>query len=134
MSYCRLYYHFTWGTKYRQDLIDPSIEDHLFRVITSKAQTLDAMVYAVGGTTNHVHLAVSVPPDIALTKFIGQVKGHSAHFINAQFHPEDPFVWQRQFGVLSFGSKQLDMVVNYVLCQKEHHAENDVISGLEVDR
>ncbi|MBN1668434.1 MAG: IS200/IS605 family transposase [Anaerolineales bacterium] len=134
MSYWRLFYHFTWGTKYRQDLIDPAYEENLYRLITTKAQQLGAQVFAIGGTANHVHLVVSVPPNLALTKFIGQVKGFSSHVINAEFHPEIPFAWQHQFGVLSLGGKQLDMLVNYVLHQKEHHAEKQLISGLEADR
>lgn len=134
MSYWRLFYHFTWGTKYRQDRIDPEFEENLYRLVTSKAEQLGARVYAVGGTANHIHLAASVPPEIALMKFIGQVKGYSAHAINAEFHPEIPFAWQREYGVLSFGGKQLDTVIDYVLRQKQHHAENGLISGLELDQ
>jgi REP element-mobilizing transposase RayT len=132
MTYWRLFYHFIWGTKYRQDLIEPYFEPNLYPVLIAKAQDLGAQVYAVGGTENHIHMAASVPPDLSLASFIGQVKGNSAHYINAVIQPEDPFEWQREYGVLSFGGKQLDMVVNYIRHQKEHHAENQTIPALEL--
>lgn len=90
MSYWRLFYHITWGTKNREPLIDPKFEQDLYRVIVAKAKALGGTVYAVGGTENHIHLAVSIPPVIAVNSFIGQVKGNSSHFINSVVKPDFP--------------------------------------------
>ena len=62
MSYWRLFYHFMWGTKLREPLIDPAFEADLHRVIAAKAIELQAVAHAVGGIEDHVHLVVSVPP------------------------------------------------------------------------
>jgi hypothetical protein len=37
MPYWRLFYHFTWGTKLREPLIDPGFEADLHQVIAAKA-------------------------------------------------------------------------------------------------
>jgi hypothetical protein len=39
--------------------------------------------------------------------------------------------WQRGFGVVSFGLKQLGWVQNYIANQKEHHARGKVFDKLE---
>jgi len=39
--------------------------------------------------------------------------------------------WQRRFGALSFGKKQLDWVLNYIARQKEHHAKGSIHQRLE---
>jgi REP element-mobilizing transposase RayT len=131
MSYWRLFYHITWGTKHRAALILPKFEPDVYPVIIAKAKSLGARVYAIGGTETHLHLVASIPPDIALNSLIGQVKGNSSHFINQVLRPDFDFRWQREFGVVSFGGKQLSIVVDYVRNQKAHHAENRLYSALE---
>jgi putative transposase len=131
MSYWRLFYHFTWSTRQREAIISPAFEASLHKVIAAKAEALGGMVYAVGGTQNHVHLAVSVPPSVFLADFIGQVKGNSSHFVNHRIKPESTFAWQSEYGVVSFGGEQLDSVVKYIKNQYKHHLENNLLDVFE---
>jgi len=131
MPYWRLFYHFTWGTKLREPLIDPGFEADLHRVIAAKALELQAVVHAVGGIEDHVHLVVSVPPKLALSTFIGQVKGNSSHFVNQVARPSSTFAWQEEYGVVSFGERHLGWVVQYTLQQREHHEAGTTITRLE---
>jgi len=132
MPYWRLFYHFVFGTRNREPLIAPAWENSLHNVIAAKATELEAFVYAVGGTEDHVHLIVSVPPKIALSTFIGQVKGNSSHFVNHALNLDIQFAWQAEYGVLSFGGKALDKVVRYVKDQRKHHTEGTLITILEL--
>ena len=131
MPYWRLFYHITWATKSRDPLIDAEFETSLHNVIVAKATDLGAFVYAVGGTEDHIHLVASVPPATALAKFVAQVKGSSSHFVNHGLSTPYHFSWQAGYGILSFGGKQLDMVVKYVKNQRQHHHESTIISFLE---
>jgi len=131
MPYWRLFYHFVWGTKNREPLIAPEWEDSLHNVIAAKATELGAFVHAVGGTEDHAHLVVSVPPKIALSTFIGQVKGNSSHFVNHELNVDIHFAWQAEYGVVSFGGKMLDMVAGYAKNQRKHHEERTTIAMLE---
>ena len=131
MPYWRLFYHFVWGTKNGEPLIESAWENSLHNVIAAKASELEATVYAVGGTDNHIHLVASVPPKVALSAFIGQVKGNSSHWVNHDLNPGYQFAWQSEYGVVSFGGKQLDTVVRYAKHQREHHTEGKAIPMLE---
>jgi putative transposase len=131
MAYWRLFYHFIWGTKGRAPLITAEFESDLHNVIAAKAKNLGGLVHAVGGVADHVHLAVSVPPSIALAQFVGQVKGNSSHFVNQHITLSTPFYWQTEYGVVSFGGKQLDMVVKYVHNQATHHQTGTIMKFLE---
>jgi REP element-mobilizing transposase RayT len=131
MPYWKLYYHITWGTKNRLSLIDKSFEARLHSAIAAKALELEAIVHAVGGIGNHVHLAVSVPPKIAISDFIGQVKGNSAHFVNYVVHPDFEFHWQAEYGIHSFGEKNLHFVVDYVKRQHAHHEQGTILNNME---
>ncbi|HKJ38054.1 MAG TPA: IS200/IS605 family transposase [Anaerolineales bacterium] len=131
MPYWKLYYHFIWGTKKRLPLIDSDFEPELYKVIAAKAQEMGGFVHALGGIENHVHLAVSIPPKIAPAKFIGDVKGNSSHFVNHMIKPDFEFYWQNEYGVLSFGERNLATVVGYIHNQKQHHADGTLITAME---
>ncbi|MBC7249978.1 MAG: IS200/IS605 family transposase [Anaerolineae bacterium] len=132
MPYWRLFYHIVFATKNREPLITPDIEDELHSYLTGKATALGAIVYAVNGIEDHVHVIASVPPKIALSDFIGQVKGAASHHINHLPGRTGPlFDWQRGYGVLSFGQKQLDWVASYARDQKMHHRDGTVVAVLE---
>ena len=131
MPYWRLFYHFVWGTRNREPLIAPEWENSLHNAIAAKATDLGAFVHAVGGIEDHVHLVVSVPPKIALSTFIGQVKGNSSHFVNHGLGVDIAFAWQAEYGVVSFGGKRLDVDVRYVKNQRKHHTDGTTIAMLE---
>ncbi len=131
MPYWKLYYHFIWATKRRESLILAEFEADLHSIIAKKGIDLGCIVHAIGGVEDHIHLAVSVPPKIALAKFIGEVKGNSSHFVNHTVHPGYKFYWQEEYGVLSFGEKNLPVIVRYILNQKKHHAANNLKDTLE---
>lgn len=131
MPYWKLYYHFVWGTKNRLPLINSSFEEELYKVITAKVKKLEGYLHAVGGMNDHIHIAVSIPPKTAPATFIGEVKGNSSHFVNHVIKPDFEFYWQTEYGVLSFGEKNLSSVVAYIHNQKEHHAKGSLIEAME---
>ena len=75
MPYWKLYYHFIWGTKKRLPLIDAALEPELYRAIVAKAKEMGGFVHAIGGTEEHVHLAVSVPPKLRQRNSLVMSKG-----------------------------------------------------------
>jgi REP element-mobilizing transposase RayT len=112
-------------------MIDSFLEPGLYRVIAAKVQDLGGFVHAIGGIEDHVHLAVSIPPKIAPAKFIGDVKGNSSHYVNHVIKPDFEFYWQDEYGVSSFGERNLASVVRYIHNQKGHHADGTLIAAME---
>jgi putative transposase len=78
----------------------------------------------------HVHVAISIPPKLAVAKVVGQLKGASSHHINENY-ADGSFAWQAEYGVFSFSEKALPAIVEYVKNQKKHHSENTLNSQLE---
>ena len=89
-------------------------------------------VHEIGGTETHVHLAVTLPPTVLISELIGQLKGASSHEVNHSNPTRDKRLeWQAGYGVVSFGTKDLPGVVEYLRNQKEHHAHGTVHKRLE---
>jgi len=130
MSYWRLYHHFTRATKGRDPLLTNDVARALHRAIQAKARQLGVRVYTVGGVADCVHVAASVPPRLAFD-LARLVKGVSSHLGNSELNLATRFAWQPGFGVVSFGRKQLGMVMAYVRHQAAHHADGSTIDFLE---
>jgi putative transposase len=131
MPYCQLFYHIVTATKNRQPLITTHVEPVIHQYLRSKAIELEAIVYALNGTEDHVHLLVSIPPKIAVATFIGQIKAVASTRFNKTYPQLSPFAWQGEYGVFSFDRKRLPNFIDYVERQKEHHRQGFLIQPLE---
>ena len=131
MPYHRLYYHIVWATSGRQPMIVPDVVKVVYSAIWDKAESLQAKVFAIGGIEDHVHLAVGLPPTIAIADFVAGIKGASAYHINHTPGGDHRIKWQRGYGVLSFSRDHLDRVVQYINGQKDHHSKEKLWASLE---
>ena len=134
MPYWRLFYHVVWATKDRLPTIDASREETIRRSIRVTCEEHGAPIHAIGVMPDHIHLAVSVPPRIALSDFLHALKGSSSHLINriGEEPRHDTFAWQPEYGILSFGERSLLDVVAYVENQAAHHAAADLLPAYEL--
>jgi putative transposase len=71
-------------------------------------------------------------PTVAIAEFVGQLKGSSAHEVNAKIgNGAKVLEWQAGYGVVSFGSKDLEWIKAYVRNQPEHHRAGTTHERLE---
>lgn len=131
MPFWRTYYHLVWGTKNRKEDITPTVELILFQYLINKAVENEIRVYAINGWYEHVHMVVSIPPKLSVADTVKRLKGASAYYINEQDLLKEKFVWQRGYGVLTVGERQLEKAIDYVERQKEHHQKQTTNSWLE---
>ena len=131
MPYWQLFYHLVWSTKGRQPLLIPTVEEQIYGYPAGKAAGLKGVVFAIGGTVDHVHMVVAIPPSIWVSKFVGKVKGVASTRFNKSGVSDVQFEWQNEYGAFSFDAKRLPNYVAYAERQKEHHAEGTTIPILE---
>lgn len=131
-TYSELYYHFVWATRDREPLISDDMGVHLYRFLRHKCEELGTKVHALNGVSDHVHLVASVPPRLALSEFMHDLKGASSHFINENLTVlETRLYWQQGYGVLTFAKRELPWMVSYVDGQKARHRDRQLSSQLE---
>ncbi len=131
MPFWKLFYHVTWGTKYREPTILPPYESVIFAAIHEKSAELGCTVLALNSVSDHVHVAVIIPPSTAISKWVGSVKGTSARAININFEREKRFHWQEGYGVISYNEQLLPQVQRYIENQKLRHASGKSNENLE---
>jgi putative transposase len=131
--YSEINLHIVWHTKESRPLLTPDVEEFTHHYLRGRLiNTKGVFVHEIGGTENHVHVAVSIAPTITISELIGQLKGSSSHEANHQFPRRGKVLeWQEGYGVVSFGSKDLKWVMEYIRNQREHHARGKIFDRLE---
>ena len=131
--YSEINLHLIWHTKDSLPLLTPQVEPLAQRYVRQKLiNTEGVYVHEVGGTETHMHVAVSIPPTVLISELVGQLKGGSSHEVNQQVGRRDKTLqWQTGYGVVSFGTGDLDWVKAYVRNQREHHARGEASDRLE---
>ena len=130
--YSELNLHMVWHTKESSPVLTQLVEPLAHRELRQKlVNTPGVFVHEIGGIETHVHLCVTIPPTIRVSEFIGQLKGASSHEVNQRLGRGKLLHWQEGYGVVTFGTKDLEWVKAYVRNQRQHHAEGTTHDRLE---
>jgi REP element-mobilizing transposase RayT len=121
MTFWRLHYHLIWATHDRQPSITQAREKLMYGVFYQKSKELGFFIHAAGNVDDHVHLVVSIPPQIAVAECVRQLKGASSYAINHHVESDGQFKWQGGYAALTISESMLETVIAYVSKQKEHH-------------
>ena len=108
--------HCVFSTQGRLDLI-PDV-DEMCKYLTGIAHAKDITLLAAGGTPNHIHLLIALPPTVALSKVMQDFKGNSSHWKNKR---GNKFAWQEGFGAFGVSQSNKEVVASYIANQAEHH-------------
>ena len=75
----------------------------------------------VGGTTDHVHLLLSLPSTISIAKALQLIKGGSSKWVHETFPEHWLFGWQVKYGAFAVSVSLLDKTIQYIRSQEEQH-------------
>jgi REP element-mobilizing transposase RayT len=120
-SLSKVYIHITFSTKDRHHLIDEKIRESLFQYLGGVCKGLECNPVKIGGYTDHVHILCLLSRKIAQMNLLEELKKQSSKWIKTQGNAYSNFYWQDGYGVFSVNPTQIDMVVDYIKNQEEHH-------------
>ncbi len=129
--YSEINLHLTWHTKDSAPLLVPQVEAVVHHYLRGRCINMPGVyIHEIGGIETHVHLCVSIVPTILISDLIGQLKGASSHDVNQKLRGK-ALEWQTGYGVLSFGTRDLEWVKQYVRDQRQRHAQGKTVARLE---
>lgn len=120
-TYSQIYIHIVFAVKGRESLIHQSWEQRLYEYITGISRTKEQKLLAINGMPDHIHLFIGMKPSCCLSDLVREIKKASNDFINQQKLSSLKFSWQEGYGAFSYAHSQLDVVIAYIMNQKQHH-------------
>jgi putative transposase len=111
------HYHIIFSTKERKPaVVDPP---RMWQYMAGIAKRVGCMPVRIGGVEDHVHLLISIPPEIAVAEAVSKLKANSSRWMGKRF------AWQRGYASFTVSASRLQAVTDYIERQPEHHKSRD---------
>jgi putative transposase len=123
-TYTKLIYHIVFSTKTRQTFISEQIEAELYKYIGGIIRGIGGSCLEINGMPDHVHILASLPPKIALSDALRDIK-NSSKWVHETKPTLQKFAWQDGFSAFSVSTSQVEPVRQYIVDQKTHHNQRD---------
>jgi putative transposase len=114
--------HCIFSTKDRRATIPEGLQEKLWAYLLGIANNLNIKMLAAGGTTNHVHLLIALPPTMTIAQAAQKLKGNSSRWLGEQ---GVSFQWQEGYAAISVSPSLLENVKAYIRNQAEHHRKRN---------
>ena len=115
-----LHYHLVFSTKDRYPFITEPWRDRLHAFLGGSIRTLGGVAEAVGGTSDHVHLLVSLRTTQCLAEVLKDIKQASSTWLHDEIKIQK-FAWQEGYGAFTVSASQIEGVKRYIAEQESHH-------------
>jgi REP element-mobilizing transposase RayT len=122
-TYTKLYYHIVFSTKHRRPLITPNIENDLHRYLQGVVEGIGGTPIEVNGAADHVHILALLPPKIAVSDALRDIKANSSKWLHDSRDDYGGFRWQDGFAAFTVSKSVVETVREYIRNQKRHHVE-----------
>jgi putative transposase len=97
-TYTELLFQIVFGSKNHLPFLNHDNEEQLFRYIAGICKNKKCQPHIVGGYRNHLHIIISIPPSIAISNLVKEIKNASSCMIKDK---------KAYFRILSPGKKGL---------------------------
>ncbi len=122
-TYTALHYHIVFSTKNRVPHITPEIQTRLYEYIGGIVRGEDAMLIAIGGMPDHIHLLATFHPTSCVADILRRIKTNSSKWVHESFRGMRDFAWQSGYAAFTVNQSIVGDVEAYVLNQEAHHAK-----------
>ena len=128
--------HLVWITKYRKPVLFGDVAVRVRDLIREICKSLDVEILKGHVSKDHVHLFVSVPPQLSVSKMVGRIKGKTSRKLLAenrklakQFWGRH--LWARGYFAASSGNVTDDVIMQYIATQdlQERARDDDFTIG-----
>ena len=114
-----LKYHIVWVTKYRYKVLKGEIGLRVREIIRQVCNELDVKILSGHVSTDHVHLLVSVPPNISVSYFVQRLKGRSSRKLQQEYSELNRrywgrHLWARGYFAVSTGNVTDEIIRQYI--------------------
>jgi len=120
-SFTSILIHCVWSTKKRDPFLGSEVCNRLWPYLGGIARENRMKALAIGGVADHVHMLISLPGTLSVSKALQLLKGNSSKWIHETFPKLHSFEWQEGYGAFSIGITAVDATVGYIRDQAEHH-------------
>ncbi len=117
-------YHIVWTTKYRYKILNGRIAEKLRELIRQGCEARSITIIQGSIGREHVHILISCPPSISVSKIVQYLKGRSSRLLQEEFKELKKkywgqHMWSTGYFCRTVGTVTEEMVKEYIKNQKD---------------
>ena len=114
--------HIVWITKYRKPVLFGDVAVRLRDLIREICRTMEVDILKGHVSKDHVHLFVSIPPQLSVSKLAGRIKGKTSRKLLAENRRLAKEFWGRHlwasgYFAASSGNVTDEVIMQYIAAQ-----------------
>jgi putative transposase len=115
-----LHYHLVIVTKYRRKCLTAGMLIRFKEIADARCTGWGGKLVEVNGERDHIHMLISMPPNLDLSRFVNNLKTTTSRLIRKEFAAEvnrvyrKPVLWSRSYCILSCGGAPLSVIKQYI--------------------
>ena len=78
-------YHLVWTTKYRYPVLGGDVGVWCRELLRETAAAHEMVIHAGSVNRDHVHMLLSIPPSLSVSRAVQYLKGRSSHKLLSEF-------------------------------------------------
>ena len=119
-------YHLVWSTKYRYRVLQGAIRERIRDIIRQVCSEMGVHIVKGVLARDHVHMLLSVPPQLAIATVMQRIKGRSSRRIQMEFPELRKRYWGKRFWARGYFSATSGNVTDDIILQYlELHSNRD---------
>ena len=125
-------YHIVFAPKYRRQIIYGKIKEDIGKMLRKLCEYKGVEIHEAEACKDHIHMLVSIPPNLSVSQFVGYLKGKSSLMIfdrhaNLKYKYGNRHFWCRGYYVDTVGKNE-KAIAEYIRNQLEEDIASDQIS------
>ena len=123
-------YHLVWTTKHRYQVLGGEIGQRCRELLRKIAVSKEMIIYAGSINRDHVHILISIPPQLSVSRAVQYLKGKSSHRLLTEYKALrkrywGQHLWARGYWVASSGNVTDEVWKEYIKHQKPPEPDDD---------
>ena len=125
-----LKYHLVWITKYRKKVLYGQVAERLRDLVREICKTKDVEIIKGSISKDNVHLFVSVPPHLSISKLMQSLKGKTSYKLLSEYKELSKqfwgrHIWGRGYFAASSGNVTDEVIMEYIATQDLQENDGD---------
>ena len=123
-------YHIVWITKYRKKVMVGLVAERVRELIRGICKEHDVEILKGHVSKDHVHLFLSVPPHLAISKLVQYLKGKSSYKLLSENKDLSKLFWGRHlwgrgYFVATSGNITDEIIMEYIKNQDNNESNDE---------